>query len=62
MVAESERRGHRMARRAAARELKVATELGVSPRTVERHVTDILERWGLGSRTALARAWLEAGE
>ncbi len=38
----------------------VATALGISLRTVERHVSDILQRWRLGSRTALARAWLEA--
>jgi DNA-binding NarL/FixJ family response regulator len=37
----------------------VATELGISLRTVERHVSDILQRWRLGSRTALARAWLD---
>jgi DNA-binding NarL/FixJ family response regulator len=37
----------------------VADELGVSSRTVERHVSDILQRWRLGSRTALAQAWLE---
>ena len=37
----------------------VAAELGISLRTVERHVSDILQRWRLGSRTALARAWLE---
>jgi DNA-binding NarL/FixJ family response regulator len=37
----------------------VAAELGISLRTVERHVSDILQRWQLGSRTALARAWLE---
>jgi DNA-binding NarL/FixJ family response regulator len=37
----------------------VATELGISLRTVERHVSDILQRWRLGSRTALAQAWLE---
>lgn len=36
----------------------VADELGVSARTVERHVSDILQRWRLGSRTALAQAWL----
>jgi DNA-binding NarL/FixJ family response regulator len=38
---------------------RVADELGVSGRTVERHVSDILQRWRLGSRTALARAWLD---
>ena len=37
----------------------VAAALGISRRTVERHVSDILQRWRLGSRTALARAWLE---
>ena len=37
---------------------RVAQELGISQRTVERHVSDILQRWRLGSRTALARAWL----
>ncbi len=37
----------------------VAAELGISLRTVERHVSDILQRWRLRSRTALATAWLE---
>lgn len=33
----------------------VADRLGLSVRTVERHVADILERWDLGGRTAIAR-------
>lgn len=34
----------------------IATELGVSPRTVEKHVGDILARWDLHTRTSIARA------
>jgi DNA-binding NarL/FixJ family response regulator len=34
----------------------VADRLGVSVRTVERHVADVLERWGLAGRTGIARA------
>lgn len=33
----------------------VADRLGLSVRTVERHVADILERWDLAGRTAIAR-------
>ena len=36
----------------------IARSLGLSTRTVERHVSDILLRWGLSSRTELARAKL----
>ena len=35
---------------------EIAQRLEVSPRTVERHVSDILLRWGLTSRTAVAGA------
>ena len=44
---------------AACRTPASPSELGVSSRTVERHVSDILQRWRLASRTALAQAWLE---
>jgi DNA-binding NarL/FixJ family response regulator len=47
-VAELVARGHQNA--------AIAAELGISARTVERHVSDILARWNLGSRTAIARA------
>jgi DNA-binding NarL/FixJ family response regulator len=33
----------------------IGERLGLSVRTVERHVGDVLERWGLPGRTALAR-------
>jgi DNA-binding NarL/FixJ family response regulator len=35
----------------------IALRLGLSPRTVERHVSDALLRWSLPNRTALARTW-----
>ena len=37
---------------------EIGTRLGLSQRTVERHVSDILERWTLPNRTALARVWM----
>jgi DNA-binding NarL/FixJ family response regulator len=40
---------------------EVATRLGLSLRTVERHVSDVLVRWALPNRTALARTWHEQG-
>jgi DNA-binding NarL/FixJ family response regulator len=36
---------------------EIATRLGLSPRTVERHVSDVLVRWSLPNRTALAQSW-----
>lgn len=36
---------------------RISTELGVSVKTVEKHVGDALARTGLPSRTALAAAW-----
>ena len=36
----------------------IARELGLSPRTVERHVSDVLLRWQLPNRTALAQSWV----
>ena len=36
----------------------IAADLGISSRTVEKHVAEILRRWGLPSRTALAAAVL----
>ncbi|MGX5682455.1 LuxR C-terminal-related transcriptional regulator [Schumannella luteola] len=35
---------------------QIAEELGITVRTVEKHVSDILDRWGLESRTQIARA------
>jgi DNA-binding NarL/FixJ family response regulator len=35
----------------------IAARLGLSQRTVERHVSDALVRWSLPNRTALAQAW-----
>jgi DNA-binding NarL/FixJ family response regulator len=35
---------------------EIAAELGVSVKTVEKHVSDVLDRWGLQSRTQIARA------
>jgi DNA-binding NarL/FixJ family response regulator len=40
---------------------EVATRLGLSQRTVERHVSDVLVRWSLPNRTALARTWHDQG-
>ena len=40
---------------------EIATRLGLSQRTVERHVSDVLVRWSLPNRTALARTWHEQG-
>lgn len=37
---------------------EVAGVLGLSRRTVERHVSDVLLRWQLANRTALAGAWV----
>ena len=37
---------------------EVAARLGLSHRTVERHVSDVLVRWSLPNRTALARTWV----
>ncbi|WP_134740613.1 helix-turn-helix transcriptional regulator [Nocardioides sp. 503] len=34
---------------------EIADGLGLSPRTVERHVADVLTRWDLTGRTAIAR-------
>jgi DNA-binding NarL/FixJ family response regulator len=39
---------------------EVAAELDVSVRAVEKHVGDILLRWGVGSRFELARVWWAA--
>ena len=36
---------------------EIAVRLGLSQRTVERHVSDVLVRWSQPNRTALARAW-----
>jgi DNA-binding NarL/FixJ family response regulator len=36
---------------------EIAVRLGLSQRTVERHVSDALVRWSLTNRTALARTW-----
>lgn len=36
----------------------IARALDLSPRTVERHVSDVLQRWQLPNRTALAHAWV----
>lgn len=33
----------------------IAAQLGVGVKTVEKHVSDILRRWGAGSRTGIAR-------
>jgi DNA-binding NarL/FixJ family response regulator len=38
----------------------IATELGVSVRTVEKHVGDVLRRWSLRSRVGIARAVVAA--
>jgi DNA-binding NarL/FixJ family response regulator len=40
---------------------EIATRLGLSHRTVERHVSDVLVRWSLANRTALALTWHQAG-
>ena len=40
---------------------EIATRLGLSQRTVERHVSDVLVRWSQPNRTALARTWHEQG-
>lgn len=37
---------------------RIAEQLGLSQRTVERHVSDILERWSLPNRTAIAQVWV----
>jgi len=39
---------------------QVAAELGVSVKAVEKHVGDILQRWGAGSRFEVARIWWAA--
>lgn len=36
---------------------QVAAEIGISVKGVEKHVGDILARWGVGSRFELARIW-----
>lgn len=36
---------------------QVAAEIGISVKGVEKHVADILLRWGAGSRFELARTW-----
>ena len=40
---------------------EIADRLGLSHRTVERHVSDVLLRWAAPNRTALARLWLAQG-
>lgn len=40
---------------------EVATELGISPRTVTTHLSNIYERLGLPGRAALARYIVQAG-
>ena len=32
----------------------IAAELGISAKTVEKHLSGIFERWGVSSRTAIA--------
>jgi DNA-binding NarL/FixJ family response regulator len=39
---------------------KIGAALGLSPRTVERHVGSILSKLGVPNRAAAARAWQEA--
>ncbi|MFT4231406.1 MAG: helix-turn-helix transcriptional regulator, partial [Leucobacter sp.] len=39
---------------------QIASRLGISPRTVERHLSDAFTTWGLSSRTALAHRLLNA--
>jgi len=39
----------------------IGARLGLSARTVERHVSDVLLRWSLPNRTALARTWHDQG-
>ncbi|MFC7503923.1 LuxR C-terminal-related transcriptional regulator [Nocardioides sp. GCM10030258] len=40
---------------------QVAEELGIALKSVEKHVADILLRWGAGSRFDVARIWWGAG-
>lgn len=40
---------------------QVADELGISVKGVEKHVGDILDRWGAGSRFEVARIWWGSG-
>jgi DNA-binding NarL/FixJ family response regulator len=35
----------------------IADQLGVSPKTVEKHVADVFVRWQVSSRTALVARW-----
>jgi DNA-binding NarL/FixJ family response regulator len=37
---------------------EVAAALGVTPKTVEKHLTAVFSRWGVRSRTAVAARWL----
>jgi DNA-binding NarL/FixJ family response regulator len=39
----------------------IASQLGISVRTVEKHVGDILVRWDLSGRTAIAKAVTDSG-
>jgi DNA-binding CsgD family transcriptional regulator len=41
------------------RNREIATILGLSPRTVEKHVQNIMEKIGVETRTAAGKWWLE---
>lgn len=53
-----------VARRVAqgATNQQIATELGISVKGVEKHVGDVLARWGVRSRFEIARVWRESGD
>jgi DNA-binding NarL/FixJ family response regulator len=40
---------------------EIGSELGLSVKTVERNISDILHRWGVSSRVGIARTLIAAG-
>ena len=40
----------------------IAERLGMSVKTVEKHLRDVFARWGVNSRSAVASAWRDHAE